>query len=69
MASEGPAGRHISCDITSSFGTTDIVVVGHDGLSLGPALKEREPFSTSDQGKGPQKEEKPTHELCGPQQT
>ena len=54
MASEVCEGRGYSWDVTSSsFGATDVVVVGHDGLSLGPAPKERGPLAHHTRGRSP----------------
>ena len=64
MVSEGLEGRG-----ASSFWATDGLVLWHSGLSLWPAPKERESIDPPCQGKGPWREEGPTCQLCGLQQT
>ena len=41
-------------------------IVCHNGMSLGPSPKDREPVNSPYEGKGPQRKEKSAHQLGDP---
>ena len=65
MSSDGPEGRGTPCNVTSSFRTNDVLVVGAQRALFGACSKGDQP---SIQGKGLQREKELTDQLGGPQQ-